>query len=90
MNCPALVRAQKNQIQDLRGGKEYDSDFSKRMTGEGISADLIRERFTMNVKRLGMDGYTGRFSRLDASQFKRPLVVPQPVKAKMGAAVHFF
>jgi DNA repair photolyase len=81
-------RAQRvmNRIRDLRGGKEYDSDFSKRMTGEGIWADLIRQRFTMSIKRLGMDGYTGRFSKLDGSQFKRPLVVPQSVKGNTGAA----
>jgi hypothetical protein len=60
----------------MRGGKEYDSEFGKRMTGEGVWADLIRQRFTKAVKRLGMDGYTGRFSKLDGAQFRRPLVVP--------------
>jgi DNA repair photolyase len=71
-------RAQRvlNRMKDMRGGKEYDSDFGKRMTGEGIWADLIRQRFTKAVKRLGMDGYTGRFSKLDGAQFRRPLVVP--------------
>ncbi len=74
-------RAQRvmNRIRDMRGGKDYDSDFSKRMTGEGIWADLIRQRFTKAVKRLGMDGYMGRFHKLDGSQFRRPLVVPKTV-----------
>jgi DNA repair photolyase len=81
-------RAQRvmNRIRDLRGGKDYDSDFSKRMSGEGIWADLIRQRFTKAVKRLGMDGYTGRFSKLDGSQFKRPLVVPKQVVKQNTAA----
>lgn len=81
-------RAQRvmNRIRDLRGGKEYDSDFGKRMAGEGIWADLIRQRFTKTVKRLGMDGYTGRFNILDGSHFRRPLVVPQPIKGNMVAA----
>ena len=72
-------RAQRvmNRIRDLRGGKEYDSDFGKRMAGEGIWADLIRQRFTKTVKRLGMDGHTGYFSKLDGSQFKHPVVAPQ-------------
>nr|WP_229423355.1 hypothetical protein [Massilia frigida] len=26
---------------DMRGGKEYDSDFSKRMSGEGVWATLF-------------------------------------------------
>jgi DNA repair photolyase len=71
-------RAQRvlNRMKDMRGGKEYDSEFGKRMTGEGVWADLIRQRFTKAVKRLGMDGYTGRFSKLDGAQFRRPLVVP--------------
>jgi hypothetical protein len=75
-----------NRVRDLRGGKDYDSDFAKRMHGEGIWADLIRQRFTKAVKRLGMDGYTGRFSKLDGSRFKRPLVVPKPVVRQNTAA----
>ena len=71
-------RAQRvlNRMKDMRGGKEYDSDFGKRMTGEGVWADLIRQRFTKAVKRLGMDGFNGRFSKMDGTQFRRPLVVP--------------
>lgn len=74
-------RAQRvmNRIRDLRGGKEYDSEFGKRMTGEGIWADLIRQRFTKTVKRLGLEGRMSRFNTTDASQFRRPLVVPKPV-----------
>jgi DNA repair photolyase len=74
-------RAQRvmNRIKDLRGGKEYDSEFGKRMTGEGIWADLIRQRFSKTVKRLGMEGRMSRFNVTDASQFRRPLVVPKSV-----------
>jgi DNA repair photolyase len=63
----------------MRGGKDYDSEFSKRMTGEGIWADLIRQRFTKAVKRLGLDGRMSRFNKCDPSQFRRPLVVPKSV-----------
>ncbi|MGJ7914221.1 PA0069 family radical SAM protein [Massilia sp. LXY-6] len=71
-------RAQRvlNRMKDMRGGKEYDSDFGKRMSGEGVWADLIRQRFTKAVKRLGMDGFNGRFSKMDGAQFRRPLIVP--------------
>jgi DNA repair photolyase len=74
-------RAQRvmNRIKDLRGGKEYDSEFGKRMTGEGIWADLIRQRFTKTVKRLGLEGRMSRFNTTDASQFRRPLVVPKAI-----------
>jgi DNA repair photolyase len=71
-------RAQRvlNRMKDMHAGKEYDSDFGKRMSGEGIWADLIRQRFTKAVKRLGMDGFNSRFSKMDGAQFRRPLVVP--------------
>jgi DNA repair photolyase len=74
-------RAQRvmNRIKDLRGGKEYDSEYGKRMSGEGIWADLIRQRFTKAVKRLGMEGRMSRFNTTDASQFRRPLVVPKAI-----------
>jgi DNA repair photolyase len=71
-------RAQRvlNRMKDMHGGKEYDSDFKKRMSGEGVWADLIRQRFTKAVKRLGLDGYTDRFGKLNGNQFRRPLIVP--------------
>jgi hypothetical protein len=46
------------------------------MSGEGVWADLIRQRFSKAVKRLGLDSFNGRFSKPDASQVRRPLVVP--------------
>ena len=74
-------RAQRvmNRVRDLRGGKDYDSDFGKRMHGEGIWADLIRQRFTKAVERLGMGGLRSRFDKLDVAQFRRPLVVPPSI-----------
>jgi DNA repair photolyase len=81
-------RAQRvmNRVREMRGGKDYDSDFSKRMHGEGVWADLIRQRFTKTVERLGMGGLRGRFERLDVSQFRRPLVVPASAGKQCGNA----
>ena len=77
-------RAQRvmNRIRDLRGGKDYDADFSKRMQGEGVWSDLIRQRFSKAVDRLGMGDYRGRFGQLDGSQFRRPVVVPAAAASK--------
>ena len=77
-------RAQRvmNRVREMRGGKDYNSDFSKRMHGEGVWSDLIRQRFTTTVERLGLGKLASRFERLDTSQFRRPLVVP----AAMGRA----
>jgi DNA repair photolyase len=81
-------RAQRvmNRVREMRGGKDYDSDFSKRMHGEGVWAELIRQRFTKTVERLGMGGLRGRFERLDVSQFRRPLVVPASANKQTGNA----
>jgi DNA repair photolyase len=81
-------RAQRvmNRVREMRGGKDYDSDFSKRMHGEGVWADLIRQRFTKTVERLGMGGLRGRFERLDVAQFRRPLIVPPAAGKQCGNA----
>lgn len=82
-------RAQRvmNRVREMRGGKDYDSAFGARMQGEGVWADLIRQRFEKAVHRLGLHGKGGRFKQLDCTQFRRPLVVP-PLgsKAKGGNA----
>jgi DNA repair photolyase len=76
-------RAQRvmNRVREMRGGKDYDSDFSSRMHGEGVWADLIRQRFTKTVERLGMGSNGSRFAKLDFTRFRKPLVVP-PVPGK--------
>ena len=43
-------------IRDTRGGRDNDPRFSSRMRGEGVIADLIKRRFTIAAKRLGLDG----------------------------------
>lgn len=67
-------RAQRvmNRVQDMRGGKDYDATFGKRMHGEGIWADLIRQRFEKAVMRLGIGVRSGRFKALDTSGFRPP------------------
>lgn len=58
-----------NRIRDLRGGNAYDARFGKRMTGEGIWAELYRQRFANRAERLGLN----RDRRpLDLAQFRRP------------------
>jgi DNA repair photolyase len=57
------------RIHDMRGGKDYDSDFATRMKGSGPWAELIAQRFLKATRRLG-------FNRerlvLDATAFRRP------------------
>ncbi len=55
-------------IQQMRGGKDYDSNFATRMRGEGPFAQLITQRFAKAHKRLGF----GRLPPLDTSRFTPP------------------
>ena len=57
------------RIREMRGGKDYDSDFSTRMKGSGVWADLIRQRFEKACARLG---FNRQRIELDLSQFRPP------------------
>ena len=58
-----------NRVRDMRGGKDYDASFSTRMKGEGLWADLLKQRFANAVRRLGLNARNHGI--LDMSHFKR-------------------
>jgi DNA repair photolyase len=62
------------RIHDMRGGKDYDSDFSTRMKGSGLWSDLIRQRFEKACARLG---FNRERIELDLSQFQPPSAAGQ-------------
>jgi len=49
-------RAQRvmGRVRELHGGSDYDPEFGKRMTGQGLWADLIHRRADLARKRLGL------------------------------------
>jgi len=51
---PDRYRHVMSLVRSMRGGKDYDADFSKRMKGAGPYAWQIARRFEMATKRLGM------------------------------------
>ncbi|AOK29155.1 MULTISPECIES: PA0069 family radical SAM protein [Burkholderia] len=67
------------RVRDMRGGKDYDANFSTRMKGDGMWADVLKQRFRMAVKRYGLNERTRGI--LDFTQFRappRPSVVARP------------
>ncbi|MDW5442081.1 PA0069 family radical SAM protein [Polaromonas sp. SM01] len=62
------------RIHDMRGGKDYDSDFASRMKGQGLWAELIRQRFAKTCQRLG---FNRERVELDLSQFRPPAAAGQ-------------
>jgi len=72
-----------NRIRDMRGNKDYDAKFGSRMHGEGMWADVIRQRFVKTITRLGINKST-RFNGLDTSSFRKPLSIPVNKKRSDG------
>jgi DNA repair photolyase len=56
-------------VRQMRGGKDYDAQWGKRMKGEGPIADLTRRRFEIAKRRFGFN--TDR-TPLDVTKFKGP------------------
>ncbi|MEO6366130.1 MAG: PA0069 family radical SAM protein [Luteimonas sp.] len=57
-------------IRNMRGGKDYDSNFGTRMRGEGAYAALLERRFALALKRTGYGD--GKRAALDGSKFRPP------------------
>ncbi len=60
-------------IAQMRGGKEYDATFGRRMSGTGPVADIIARRFRAACRRHGLE--QRRRIKLDTSRFRVP---PRP------------
>ena len=56
-------------LYDLRGGRANDANFGSRMKGLGHFADLIRQRFDLACRRLGL---AREFPKLDTARFTPP------------------
>jgi DNA repair photolyase len=60
-----------SQIRQMRGGRENDPRFGKRMSGEGIFAELQEQRFRLACERYGLNRH-GR-NQLDTTRFRPPM-----------------
>ena len=59
-------------VRQMRGGKDYDAEWGKRMRGEGPIAELIAARFKVVCSRLGLNR---EHLPMDTAQFRIP---PKP------------
>jgi DNA repair photolyase len=57
-------------VQGTRGGHDNTAKFGERMRGTGVWAQLLRDRFRLACRRLGLS--TGRRVELDTTQFRPP------------------
>lgn len=58
-------------VNQMRGGRDYDSDFKSRMKGTGLFAELLANRFRLACSRNGLNR---GWSALDTSRFAVPKV----------------
>jgi DNA repair photolyase len=68
---PDRARHVMSLINQSRGGKDYDAQFGVRMTGTGAYAELLRTRFELARRKLGLDDAEARHE-LTTSLFKQP------------------
>ena len=66
---PDRYRHVMSLIRSMRGGKDYDSEFGKRMKGNGPYAWQLARRFEIASKRLGLDS---KWRTLRTDQFVPP------------------
>jgi DNA repair photolyase len=56
-------------VRQMRGGAAYDSEWGKRMTGEGPVAEVMGQRFSVARRKFGLDTPV---RRMDVGAFKVP------------------
>ncbi len=68
-NVPDRAARVMSLVRQMRGGRDYDPDWGKRMTGEGPIADVLARRFAIARRRFCLDRPQ---PPLDTSQFRVP------------------
>ena len=58
------------RVREMRGGRDYDARFGARMSGEGVWAQLLAQRFRKAAARFGLNRER---VELDLTQFRKPL-----------------
>ena len=96
LNAHFPDRAQRvlHRIEDLRNGRRNDPNFGSRMRGTGVWADLLRQRFTIATRKLGLNRHR---LALDCDRFLPPAAAAaakaadflSPVGAQASSGVPF-
>jgi DNA repair photolyase len=68
---PARAERVLSLIRQCRDGRLNDASFGTRMSGTGPYADLLRQRFALASRRLGLNGHAEHWD-LDVTRFQPP------------------
>lgn len=72
-----------HRVQDMHGGRDYKADFATRMKGDGVWAQLIRQRFHKACVRFGLTNLSLGI-RCDLFEPPKPKSVESPQLALFG------
>ena len=53
-NFPDRAKRVMARVRECHGGQDYDPDWGRRLSGQGLYAELIRDRFDKAIKRVGL------------------------------------
>ncbi|HEX7044557.1 MAG TPA: PA0069 family radical SAM protein [Burkholderiales bacterium] len=70
LHAPLAAEHVMARVRDTRAGRENDARFGTRMRGEGVYAEMIRHRFRLACRRLGLEPRAS--APLDTSRFRPP------------------
>ncbi|PZQ12594.1 MAG: radical SAM protein [Rhodanobacter denitrificans] len=70
LHVPERAEHVMSLLRQMRGGRDNDPRFSHRMRGEGVFADLLRQRFAVACRKAGLD--RGRELPLATDLFRPP------------------
>ena len=70
LHAPQRAAHVMSLVQQMHGGRDYDSDFTTRMRGQGVFAELIRRRFDVACRKHGFG--RARELWLDTTRFVAP------------------
>ena len=73
---PLRAKHVMSRVRQIRGGRENDSSFGRRMRGQGHYADLLRQRFDKACRRHGLNA--ARRPSLETTLFRPPAAPPKP------------
>jgi DNA repair photolyase len=70
LHAPQRAEHVMSLVQQMNGGRDYDSNFATRMRGQGVFAQLLARRFEVACRRHGFERV--RELQLDTSRFVPP------------------
>ncbi|HEY1614094.1 MAG TPA: PA0069 family radical SAM protein [Rhizomicrobium sp.] len=68
-NVPGRAKHVMTLVRQMRGGRDYDSQWHTRMKGTGPYAEMMAQRFQLAIRRLGLNRTR---VPLNVSEFKKP------------------